>query len=283
LLILVSNLGLPYLERVSPRARNDNLPRMKRICACAGAAAIVVAATAWLWLYLTWNPNALWRIVSEQCVPKAQGGANDNPCAKIDLNGEYAILKDRNGAGQYLLIPTRRIEGIESPELEQAGAHNYWRDAWNERIYVAQALHSQLTPEEIGLAVNSASGRSQEQLHIHIDCMRAGVLAALHANRDAITERWSEFPSLLSGHRYRTLLIADGSLHDTDPFRILKSSLGDRTESMADQSLLLTGTTLADGKPGFILLNTHVGPGGHASTEELLDHSCDLAKRAHAG
>jgi CDP-diacylglycerol pyrophosphatase len=216
-------------------------------------------------------------------VPKAQRGADNNPCAKVDLNGEYVIFKDRNGVGQYLLIPTKRIEGIESPELVEVGAHNYWRDAWNGRIYVEQALQAQLMPEDIGLAVNSVSGRSQDQLHIHIDCMRPDVVAALRAKSNAIAERWSEFPSLLSRHHYRTLLITDGMLRDTDPFRILQSYLREQGESMADQSLLLTGTMLADGKPGFILLNTRVGPGGDASAEELLDHSCGLTKRNKAG
>src|SRR5881394_615189 len=224
---------------------------MKSILAYAGAAAVVAVAGICGWLYLTWNPDALWQIVSERCVPKARQGAADNPCVKVDLNGEYAILKDRNGRAQYLLIPTRRIEGIESPELVEAGAHNYWRDAWNERGYVGQALRSKLAPEEIGLAVNSASGRSQEQLHIHIDCMTPGVVAVLRANRSAITERWSELPSPLSRHRYRALLITDA--------------------------------TLADGKPGFILLDTHVGSGGNASAEELLDHSCGVANRNDAG
>jgi CDP-diacylglycerol pyrophosphatase len=255
---------------------------MKSIFAFAGAVSVVAVVGICVWLYTARNPNALWQIVSEQCVPKAQRGADHNPCARVDLNGEYAILKDRNGVGQYLVIPTRRIEGIESPELVEGGAHNYWRDAWEGRIYVEQALKSELSPQDIGLAVNSASGRSQDQLHIHIDCMRPDVVAALRAGRDAITERWSEFPALLLGHQYRTLLISDAALRDTDPFRILHGYLP-QGETMADQSLLLTGTILADGNPGFILLNTHVGPGGRASAEELLDHSCSLASSNHAG
>ncbi|MET0331942.1 MAG: CDP-diacylglycerol diphosphatase, partial [Dyella sp.] len=45
------------------------------------------------------------------------------------LNG-YAILKDHHGPAQYLLIPTARITGIESPLLLRAGAPNYFAAAW---------------------------------------------------------------------------------------------------------------------------------------------------------
>ncbi|MEH2487492.1 CDP-diacylglycerol pyrophosphatase [Bradyrhizobium sp. AZCC 2230] len=267
-----------YPCHLSINAQDNNLHKTKKILSYTGAAAIVSLAAICAWFYVARNRNALWEIVSEQCVPKAQRGAANNPCAKVDLNGEYVIFKDRIGVGQYLLIPTKRIKGIETPELVEGGEHNYWRDAWNERAYVDHALRLQLVSENIGLAVNSASGRSQDQLHIHIDCMRPDVVAALRVNRDAISGRWTEFPSLLSRHQYRTLLISVGTLRDIDPFRLLYSYLRGKGEAMADQSLLLTGTTLADGKPGFILLNTHVGPGGDASAEELLDHSCSLSK-----
>jgi CDP-diacylglycerol pyrophosphatase len=247
------------------------------------AAAALALAGIGAWYYATRNPNALWRIVSEQCVPEAQRGGENNACAKVDLNSGYVILKDRNGIGQYLLIPTRRTEGIESPDLVEVGAHNYWRDAWNERDYVEQAIRSRLNPGDIGLAVNSASGRSQNQLHIHIDCMRPDVLAALGTMRNAISAQWGDLPMLLSRHHYRARLITDPTLSDADPFQVLSSDLRERGEVMADQSLLLTATTLADGKPGFILLNGRVGPGDDASAEELLDHSCSLTKGRHAG
>jgi CDP-diacylglycerol pyrophosphatase len=247
------------------------------------AAAILALAGIGAWYYATRNPNALWRIVSERCVPEAQSGAGKNACAKVDLNSGYVILKDRNGIAQHLLIPTRRIEGIESPDLVAVGAHNYWRDAWNERDCVEQAIRSQLEPGDIGLAVNSAGGRSQNQLHIHIDCMRPDVLATLGTMSNAITAQWGDLPTLLSRHHYRARLITDPTLSDADPFQMLYSDLHERGESMADQSLLLTATTLADGKPGFILLNGRVRPGDDASAEELLDHSCSLAKGHQAG
>ncbi|WP_395678794.1 CDP-diacylglycerol diphosphatase [Inquilinus sp.] len=256
---------------------------MKRSAVLAFSATIVAVAAIGAWVTLRPDPDALWRIVSEQCVPAAQSGAAKNPCAKVDLVNGYVVFKDRNGIGQYLLMPTGRIDGIESPELVEPGAHNYWRDAWEARSYLEQAIGTRLKREEIGLAINSASGRSQNHLHIHIDCMRPEVTAALTALKGTIVEQWTDLPMPLPGHSYRARLIVDGTLQDTDPFQLLFADIQPKGEAMADQTLLLTGTTLADGQPAFILLNDSVEPGDNASAEELLDHSCSVRNSRDAG
>lgn len=247
------------------------------------ATAIAAIGAIGTWVTLKPDPDALWRIVSEQCVPGARSGAAANPCAKIDLDEGYVVFKDRNGIGQYLLMPTRHIDGIESPELVEPGAPNYWRNAWDARFYLERAIGTSLAREEVGLAVNSASGRSQNHLHIHIDCMQPQVTAALAALRTAIGEQWTELPMPLPGHTYRARLIVDGTLRNTDPFQLLFADIQPRGEAMADQTLLLTGTSLSDGQPAFILLNDSVEPGDNASAEELLDHSCSVRNQHDSG
>ncbi|HEY9345918.1 MAG TPA: CDP-diacylglycerol diphosphatase [Inquilinus sp.] len=254
---------------------------MKRSAVLAIFATAVAAIGAWA--YLRPDPDALWRIVSEQCVPEAQSGAAANPCSRVDLDEGYVVFKDRNGIGQYLLMPTRHIDGIESPELVEPGAPNYWRDAWDARFYLEQAIGMSLKREEIGLAVNSASGRSQNHLHIHIDCMQPQVTAALAALKTLIGEQWTDLPMPLPGHSYRARLIVDATLRETDPFQLLFADIQQRGEAMADQTLLLTGTSLADGRPAFILLNDSVEPGDNAAAEELLDHSCSVRNGHDAG
>src|ERR1700753_2720154 len=76
------------------------------------------------------DPDALWKIVSGRCLPDQQQSANPQPCAAVDLAGGYAIRKDINGATQFLLIPTVRLGGIESPEILAPGAPNYFAQAW---------------------------------------------------------------------------------------------------------------------------------------------------------
>ena len=94
-------------------------------------------------------------------------------------HGRYAVLKDANGPTQYLLLPTARIVGIESPALQAPDAINYFAAAWDARRFVEEALGHDLPGDRVGLAVNSVLARTQNQLHIHIDCIRADVRATL--------------------------------------------------------------------------------------------------------
>ncbi|WP_047236419.1 CDP-diacylglycerol diphosphatase, partial [Chromobacterium subtsugae] len=75
--------------------------------------------------YAMADGDALWRIVGEQCLPNQQSQGKPDPC--VEVGQGTAVLKDRYGALQYLLIPTSRVSGIESPQLLQDGAPAYWR------------------------------------------------------------------------------------------------------------------------------------------------------------
>src|ERR1700730_8892456 len=129
------------------------------------------------------NPNVLWQIVHDQCVPDQQQHRDPKPCVVVNLAGGFAVLKDIKGATQFLLIPTTEIGGIEDPLLLAPLARNYFRDAWQERSFVEKALVHTKTHETLSLAINSASGRTQDQFHIHIDCIRADVRDALLSER----------------------------------------------------------------------------------------------------
>jgi CDP-diacylglycerol diphosphatase len=91
----------------------------------------------------------------------------------------HAILKDIHGVLQYLLIPTARVSGIESPLLLQADAPDYWAAAWQARQWMARLHGSVLPREAVALTVNSQWGRSQNQLHIHVSCVRPELPARL--------------------------------------------------------------------------------------------------------
>ncbi len=104
-------------------------------------------------------------------LPQKAGGPVRKKCAEANLAVGYAMLKDLVGIAQYLLIPTARVSGIESPLLLESDAPNYWRDAWASRTYVEAKLGCTLPRDEMSLATNSASRRTHNQLHIHIDCL----------------------------------------------------------------------------------------------------------------
>jgi CDP-diacylglycerol pyrophosphatase len=211
-------------------------------------------------------------------VPDQQLNDDPAPCAAVSLAGGekqgHAILKDIRGATQFLLIPTARITGIESPEILAADAPNYFAAAWAARAAMEAVLHHPLPREDVGLAVNSPHARSQEQLHIHIDCLRADVVAALHADEAAIGPAWAPLQAPLAGHNYRARFLSEAALGASNPFKLLEADVG--AAAMAQQTLVVAGAVSSDGQPGFVLLADHFDPvtGDRAAGEALQDHDC---------
>jgi len=241
----------------------------------AGLSAISTVALA--------DRNVLWTIVHDRCVPNEENHQDPAPCEAVDLAGGesrgYAILKDRVGATQFLLIPTRRISGIESPDALAPGLPNYWEAAWEARRFVEARAKRPLAWDMIGLAINSAPSRTQDQLHIHIDCVRPEVRSALAEHIGDIGPQWTELAFELRGRHYSARRLEAAELAKEDPFQLLAHRLAGAGEDMAAESLVLIGSISADGGKGFILLADHGAPerGIFAHGEDLLDHDCTVA------
>jgi CDP-diacylglycerol pyrophosphatase len=227
------------------------------------------------------DPDALWKIVNGRCVPDQQAHADPRPCAAVDLAGGYALLKDIVGPAQFLLIPTAKITGIESPEILAPDAPNYFAAAWAARGAVAAALGKPVQRDETVLAINSAWARSQNQLHIHIDCLSVPVVDALHGHLAEIGTDWAPLPVKLAGHTYMARRLDEAALAQTNPFQLLAHGVPGAADAMGRQTLVLTGATFADGTPGLILLTDHVDllTADMAHGEELQDHACTVANR----
>ena len=230
------------------------------------------------------DPDALWKIISEKCVPNEREYGQPSPCAVVDLkDGEahgYVVLKDNVGDTQYLVMPTAKITGIEDPAVLAPDAANYFAEAWRERHFTVEAAKRDLPRAALSLAVNSVDGRSQNQLHIHIDCVTPAVRDAVRKNIAAVADKWGPFPELLAGHRYQALRIAGETLDRFDPFKKLADDVPGARDAMRKQTLVVIGADLEGGAPGFVILADRADPatGDHASGEELQDHSCALAK-----
>jgi CDP-diacylglycerol pyrophosphatase len=230
------------------------------------------------------DPSALWHIVHERCIPDEVRHHDPAPCALVDLSsGEargYVVLKDIRGRSQFLVLPTARLSGIEGPALLAPGAPPYLADAWAARRFVEAQLPVPLAREDLSLAVNSYYGRSQNQLHIHVDCVREDVRTALQRARDSIGETWHPFPTPLAGHTYLARRLLSPDLAGTNPFLLVAAAAPDARQNMASYTLFLTGAEFA-GKPGFILLvdRANLTRGDMASGELLQDHGCALAHR----
>jgi CDP-diacylglycerol pyrophosphatase len=219
------------------------------------------------------NPNALWQIIHGQCVPDQRQHRNPDPCVAVSLFGGFAVLKDLVGPEQYLLIPTRQISGIESPELLAPFSRNYFADAWQARGFVVRAVGPAVPRDMLSLVINSQVGRSQNQLHIHIDCVRADVRDTLLRNRGNIGWRWAMLDEPLAGQHYRAMRVAGPTLFGHNPFKLLASGVPGARADMGQHTLVVVGMQFGR-VPGFVILDDQadVAHGDWGNGEELQDH-----------
>jgi len=250
-------------------------------CIAAAAAAGLVLSSLAVQAY---DPNALWKIVHGECVPNQLERRDPKPCAEVTLrNGVehgYAVLKDIHGATQYLLIPTQRIAGIESPELLAPDAANYFADAWNARGFVEKALGRPLPIDVMSLAVNSKLARTQNQLHIHIDCIRPDVRATLLKLRTSIGYAWEPLAEPVGGYGYWAMRVMGATLAGHDPFKLLAGGVAGAGDDMQLRTLAVVGMRFENDAPGFVILQDradllHLN---FAAGARLQDHDCALGR-----
>lgn len=196
-------------------------------------------------------------------------------CTSVDLAGHYAVLKDISGRSQHLLIPTERVTGIESPSVIEPNAPEYWADGWNERKAVEGSLKRTLAANQFGLEINSEYRRSQQQLHIHMDCMRVDITDALAAYRHETPGQWQW--ATLDGARYRIMRVTSLT-HDNNPFRIVARD-HPGSQEMATQTILVTGAGPSTDEDGWLVVNSDLNmDNGSGTAEGLLDHACRLTE-----
>jgi CDP-diacylglycerol pyrophosphatase len=219
------------------------------------------------------NRDALRQIVQEQCVVHWMQRHDATPCERVYLSDAqradsgYAVLADRKGGAHFLLIPTRTITGIESPQLVEPGAPNYFSPAWQARDRLSAALGREVPRNAVGLAVNSEHARSEDQLHIHIECLRPDVFEVLEREAGRIASTWT--PVRVAGASYVALKIMGEELGGADnPFRLLIDGVPQARGLMGDYTIVVAGMQSEEG-PGFIVL-----AGTSVAGELLLDSTC---------
>ena len=226
------------------------------------------------------NPSALWKIVNGQCVPNQEQHGDPKPCVEVDLKDGvahgYAVLKDLNGPTQYLVLPTARIVGIEAPELQAPGATNYFAAAWSARTFVEKSLGHDLPRDNVGLAVNSILARTQNQLHIHVDCLHADVRDTLVRLRSSIGDKWAPLSEPVGGHPYRAMRVMGPTLDGHNPFKLLADGVPGARADMKMRTLVVVGMQFDGDAPGFVILTDQVDPlhFDFGAGGLLEDHSC---------
>lgn len=231
-----------------------------------------------VFLWSSSNGDELWKIVSAQCIPNQSVNRNPNPCLKVDLLSGYALLKDIKGPIHDLLIPTHKISGIESSDLDKSYSPPFFYYAWRERKKLESELERYIDDSYISLAVNSYYGRSQEQLHIHMACLSDDVFKAIKHESANIGLSWAQLDTKLKNHTYIARRLDSGDLITNDPIKLLNEYILERGEQPGDYGLALT----SNGKGGFILLASKINPLelNFGSAGEIQDLQCALANNA---
>jgi CDP-diacylglycerol pyrophosphatase len=226
------------------------------------------------------DPMALWRIIHGACVPHFTAGKGPSPCESVDLSGGeaqgVAILKDLVGVAQMLAIPTRRITGIEDPQVLAPDAPKVFAVAWGAKALVEARLHVVLPRQAVAIAMNSKWARSQDQLHLHVDCVARNVAATLADNRASFDGVWRAMAVPLNGRVYFARQVDSADLADVAPLKLLADGVEGARAHMDAYSLAAVGATF-DGKPGFILLADQFSLEGGGHAEDLEDHDCAIA------
>jgi CDP-diacylglycerol pyrophosphatase len=216
--------------------------------------------------------NVLWWL-AQTCAKDLKG---DPECRVYTKNQseEYVILKDRSRrkpAG-YLMIPAPCVTGIEDSQIFSPGVVDLWQEAW---------LWSREYPgapaSRTGLAINSKLGRTQNQLHIHISCVRPDVASYL-ATQDVPV--YPAKPVALhlkpDNQLYRAVRVT-GLTGEGSPFKVMLAMLGRKDASavkdgdMQEQSIAVIGSRKEN---EYYVLLTTADSANDSHAEELLDQSC---------
>jgi CDP-diacylglycerol pyrophosphatase len=221
--------------------------------------------------------DALWQVV-RACVTAQATFSIALPCLEVtpdkgDTAPGVAVMRSPWSRTHVLVVPTRPVIGIEAPVLQTAPAETYWQAAIAARRFVVSATRDRIRADQVGLAVNAKSSRTQDQLHIHVDCARADVLSALRTHDREFTGEWRLLHFWVDGTRFFGLRLSADEMNEANLFARLMRLPGYRKD-LASVAVAVFSAGAAPRGESFYVLATW-GPGSQA--ERLLDHACILA------
>lgn len=157
------------------------------------------------------SAETLWESVNKECLNK-KSLVQDGKCLVKDQS--FAIIRTPKEQYHYLFVPAIDISGIESPELWISGYPSWFQNAWRNRYIAAPWLGENKNQHDIGIAINSRARRTQQQLHVHLNCIREDITREL--NSKVISSQWQPITltSPAASGRYESILLPGSDIPD---------------------------------------------------------------------
>lgn len=220
--------------------------------------------------------TSLWSVV-QVCIANDQLTGASFPCLEVDAGQRgFVTIRAPFEKTHVIVSPTVHISGIEDPSLQSADAPHIFQQAWDARKFIVPRREPSLADADIGLALNSRPGRSQDQIHVHVDCLSSPIAQQLHMHESEMSAtQWSHLAFALRGERYWVMLLSGTDLAEKNIFTTASTLLNVSPGRIEDVTLVVIPRPgggfylLAD---QFIPHSLHKGHG-----EVLLDHSCSGA------
>ncbi|MBV9079263.1 MAG: CDP-diacylglycerol diphosphatase [Methylobacteriaceae bacterium] len=245
-------------------------------------AALLAAALAYRTAYRRERlpRGALWWVV-QACELNQRVFRIGFPCLQVELPGErgpgMTVLRAPGSATHIVLVPTARIAGIESPEVLADAAGAFWREALAARRFVVEGSRGRVPLRAVALAINSAETRSQDQLHIHAECLHPRELAQLRAEARRAADGWLAFQDPMDGDRYDGRRVSRAELDQGNLFRLLLTA-PEGGQGLARLKVFLIEESTVAGS-FFVAVTSS----DETSVESILDEGCRATLRGLAG
>ncbi len=265
-------------------ARGEAVTRgMKTVWILLAVAALTVS-TAFATFPIGLDRMVLWQVV-RACVADFKLTGTPFPCLEVDLAGgeeRGSVVLHAPLLGDTVLVPTRRIVGVEDPFLQSPGAPNYFDAAWRARTFLRDADSHAPERDAIALFVNSAIVRTQDQLHIHIGCLLPYARRALAAAAPKVPMgEWTQIGPVVPHTMFWGYRIPETELANVNPFRLAAEAVAGKTHNPGDLTVAVAGVRV-DGDDEFLILASYA-KAPHAwwpvGSGDLLDSACPAGRR----
>ncbi|MBO9136791.1 CDP-diacylglycerol diphosphatase [Rhizobium sp. L80/93] len=216
-------------------------------------------------------------LVVEACKINFTVTGSPFPCMKVvempAALASYAVLREPDEKERTILAPLSDISGTEDARLLEPDAPNFFEAAWKERAIEMSSSSVNAKFPDFALAVNPASWRTQDRLHIHIGCARPRFRAVLKSHELDISR--FHFTKLRNNPGWWVKFFPGQDLSNLNPLEAVARDVGDGKADMSHLAIGVFNATLADGQHGFYVLASVIGKTKvTGSAEEMIDPAC---------